>query len=158
MRPLRIQPSCEHRQRIKAANPLNLLGRGIISKIIKIRAREILDSRGNPTVEADVFTNRGLSRASVPSGASKGKYEACELRDGGRRYLGQGVLKAVTNVNNVIARKLIGQDCTNQKEVDELMIELDGTPNKSNLGANAILAVSMASMQSRSIGVKAAPL
>jgi enolase len=95
-------------------------------------------------VEADVFTNGGLSRASVPSGASTGKYEAFELRDGGRRYLGQGVLKAVSNVNNVIAKKIIGQDCTKQKEVDELMIELDGTPNKSNLGANAILAVSMA--------------
>jgi enolase len=115
-----------------------------MSKILKIRSREIIDSRGNPTVEADVFTGKGLSRASVPSGASTGKYEAFELRDGGRRYLGQGVLKAVSNVNNVIARKLIGQDCTKQKEVDKLMIELDGTPNKSNLGANAILAVSMA--------------
>lgn len=115
-----------------------------MSKIIKIRSREILDSRGNPTVEADVFTNGGLSRASVPSGASTGKYEALELRDGGRRYLGKGVLKAVSNVNNVIAKKIIGQDCTKQKEVDDLMIELDGTPNKSNLGANATLAVSMA--------------
>ena len=115
-----------------------------MSKILKIRAREILDSRGNPTVEADVFTNGGLSRASVPSGASTGKYEAFELRDGGRPYLGKGVLKAVSSVNNVIAKKLIGQDCTKQKEVDDLMIELDGAPNKSNLGANAILAVSMA--------------
>ena len=115
-----------------------------MSEIIKIKAREILDSRGTPTVEADVFTNGGLSRASVPSGASTGKYEAFELRDGGRRYLGQGVLKAVSNVNNVIAKKIVGHDCTKQKEVDELMIELDGNPNKSNLGANAILAVSMA--------------
>jgi enolase len=115
-----------------------------LSEIIKIGAREILDSRGNPTVEVDVFTKGGLSRASVPSGASTGKYEACELRDGGRRYLGQGVLKAVSNVNNVIAKKIVGQDCTKQKEVDKLMIDLDGTPNKSNLGANAILAVSMA--------------
>ncbi len=115
-----------------------------MSEIIKIGAREILDSRGNPTVEVDVFTKGGLSRASVPSGASTGKYEACELRDGGRRYLGQGVLKAVSNVNNVIAKKIVGQDCTKQKEVDKLMIDLDGTPNKSNLGANAILAVSMA--------------
>jgi enolase len=115
-----------------------------MSKILKIGAREILDSRGNPTVEADVFTSGGVSRASVPSGASTGKYEAFELRDGGRRYLGEGVLKAVSNVNNVIAKKLIGQDCTKQKEVDDLMIELDGTPDKSNLGANAILAVSMA--------------
>jgi enolase 1/2/3 len=113
-------------------------------KIMKIRAREILDSRGNPTVEADVVTKGGLSRASVPSGASTGKYEAFELRDGGRRYLGQGVLKAVSNVNNVIAKKIVGQDCTKQKVVDELMIDLDGTPNKSNLGANAILSVSMA--------------
>jgi enolase len=115
-----------------------------LSKIIKIWAREILDSRGNPTVEADVFTTEGLSRASVPSGASTGKYEALELRDGGRRYLGEGVLKAVSNVINVIAKKLVGKDCTKQKEADELMIELDGTLNKSNLGANAILAVSMA--------------
>ncbi len=113
-------------------------------KITGIRAREILDSRGNPTVEGDVFTKKGLSRASVPSGASTGKYEALELRDNERRYLGKGVLKAVSNVNNVIAKKIIGRDCTKQKEVDELMIELDGTPNKSNLGANAILAVSMA--------------
>jgi enolase len=115
-----------------------------LSKIIKIGAREILDSRGNPTVEAYVFTTGGLSRASVPSGASTGKYEALELRDGGRRYLGEGVLKAVSNVNDVIAKKIVGQDCTKQKEADELMIELDGTLNKSNLGANAILAVSMA--------------
>jgi enolase 1/2/3 len=131
-------------KRIKAPKSHQSLGSEIISKILKIRSREILDSRGNPTVEADVFTNEGLSRASVPSGASTGKYEAFELRDGGSRYLGQGVLKAVSNVNGVIAKKLIGQDCTKQKEVDELMIELDGTPNKSNLGANAILAVSMA--------------
>jgi len=115
-----------------------------MSKIMKIKSREILDSRGNPTVEVDVFTKGGLSRASVPSGASTGKYEAFELRDGGRRYLGKGVLKAVSSVNNVIAKKIIGQDCTKQKEADELMIELDGTLNKSNLGANAILAVSMA--------------
>lgn len=111
---------------------------------MKIRAREILDSRGNPTVEADVFTEKGLSRASVPSGASTGKYEALELRDNERRYLGRGVLKAVSNVNNIIAKKTIGRDYTKQNEIDELMIELDGTPNKSNLGANAILAVSMA--------------
>jgi enolase len=115
-----------------------------MSKITKIKAREILDSRGNPTVEADVFTNGGLSRASVPSGASTGKYEALELRDNERRYFGKGVLKAVGNINNIIANKIIGQDCTKQKEADELMIELDGTPNKSNLGANAILAVSIA--------------
>jgi enolase len=115
-----------------------------MTKIMKIKAREILDSRGNPTVEVDLFTEKGLSRASVPSGASTGKHEALELRDGGRRYLGKGVLKAVGNVNNLIAAKLVGEDCTKQKATDDLMIELDGTPNKSRLGANAILAVSMA--------------
>ena len=113
-------------------------------KIMKIIAREILDSRGNPTVEVDLFTKSDLSRASVPSGASTGKHEALELRDGGKRYLGKGVLKAVSNVNNVIAEKLVGMDCTKQKEIDKLILELDGTPNKSKLGANAILAVSMA--------------
>ena len=113
-------------------------------EIKRIKAREILDSRGNPTVEVDLFTNSGLSRASVPSGASTGKHEALELRDGGKRYLGKGVLKAVSNVNSTIAEKLVGRDCTKQKEIDELMIELDGTSNKSMLGANAILAVSMA--------------
>jgi enolase len=115
-----------------------------MSEIMKVKAREILDSRGNPTVEVDLFTKKGLSRASVPSGASTGKHEALELRDGGKRYLGKGVLKAVGNVNDVIAEKLVGRDCTKQKETDDLMIELDGTPNKSKLGANAILAVSMA--------------
>ena len=113
-------------------------------EIKKIKAREILDSRGNPTVEVDLFTKNGLSRASVPSGASTGKHEALELRDGGKRYLGKGVLKAVSNVNNVIAEKLVGKDCTKQDEADALMIELDATPNKSKLGANAMLAVSMA--------------
>ena len=113
-------------------------------EIMSIKAREILDSRGNPTVEVDLSTKKGLSRASVPSGASTGKHEALELRDGGKRYLGKGVLKAVGNVNDVIAEKLVGRNCTRQKETDELMIELDGTPNKSKLGANAILAVSMA--------------
>ncbi len=115
-----------------------------MSKITKIKAREILDSRGNPTVEVDLFTEKGMSRASAPSGASTGKHEALELRDNETRYLGKGVLKAVGNVNNVIARKMIGRDCTQQRELDELMMALDGTPNKSNLGANAILPVSMA--------------
>ena len=115
-----------------------------MSKIMKIRAREILDSRGNPTVEVDILTKRGLSRASVPSGASTGKYEALELRDGGHPYLGKGVLKAVRNINITIAKKIVGTNCTEQKQADETMIELDGTPNKSKLGANAILAVSMA--------------
>jgi len=120
------------------------MGLGEMSEIIKVKAREILDSRGNPTVEVDLFTKKGLSRASVPSGASTGKHEALELRDGGKRYLGKGVLKAVGNVNKVIAQRLVGRDCTKQRETDDLMIELDGTPNKSKLGANAILAVSMA--------------
>ncbi|MEM2101947.1 MAG: phosphopyruvate hydratase [Candidatus Bathyarchaeia archaeon] len=115
-----------------------------MSKITKIKAREILDSNGNPTVEVDVFTERGVSRASVPSGESVGKHEALELRDNERRFLGRGVLKAVSNAENTIARKVVGMDCTEQKEIDELMIQLDGTSNKSNLGANAILAVSMA--------------
>jgi len=122
----------------------SILEKRAMSKIMKIKAREILDSRGNPTVEVDLFTKNGLSRASVPSGASTGKHEALELRDGGKRYLGKGVLKAVSNVEDVIAEKLVGADCTKQKDVDALMIELDGTPNKSKLGANAILAVSMA--------------
>lgn len=113
-------------------------------EIKRIKAREILDSRGNPTVEVDLFTKSGLSRASVPSGASTGKHEALELRDDGKRYLGKGVLKAVSNINDTIAEKLVGRDCTKQKEIDESMIELDGTSNKSKLGANAILAVSMA--------------
>jgi enolase len=122
----------------------SILEKCVMPEIMKIKAREILDSRGNPTVEVDLFTKNGLSRASVPSGASTGKHEALELRDGGKRYLGKGVLKAVNNVNDVIAEKLVGTDCTKQKDADALMIELDGTPNKSKLGANAILAVSMA--------------
>jgi enolase len=115
-----------------------------MSRIRKVKAREIIDSRGNPTVEVDVFTRKGLSRASVPSGASTGKHEALELRDNDRRYLGKGVLKAVGNVNSTIAERIVGRDCTCQTEIDELMIDLDGTPSKSRLGANGILAVSMA--------------
>jgi enolase len=114
------------------------------SKIKNLKAREILDSRGNPTVEVELITDDGIFFASVPSGASVGKYEAVELRDGEKRYRGRGVLKAVKNVNEIIAPKLIGKDPRNQKEIDQLMIELDGTKNKSKLGANAILAVSMA--------------
>ena len=112
--------------------------------IEKIHAREILDSRGNPTVEVDLETEFGFGRAAVPSGASTGTFEALELRDGGERYMGKGVLRAVKNVNEVIAPKLIGKDALNQREIDELMIELDGTQNKANLGANAILGVSIA--------------
>jgi enolase len=113
--------------------------------IKSIHAREILDSRGNPTVEVDVTTDRGLFRAAVPSGASTGIYEALELRDGDKsRYLGKGVLKAVANVNDVIAPALVGKDPSNQEEIDQLMLKLDGTDNKGKLGANAILGVSMA--------------
>jgi enolase len=108
------------------------------------KAREIIDSRGNPTVEVDLVTNTGLYRASVPSGASTGIYEACELRDGGSRYSGKGVLTAVKNVNDIIAPALIGKDEMSQTELDEMMIALDGTPNKIRLGANAILGVSLA--------------
>ncbi len=115
-------------------------------KIKNIKAREVLDSRGFPTVEADItLENNMVFSAIVPSGASTGSLEACELRDNDKnRYLGKGVLKAVSNVNKIIAPKLIGQNVTNQREIDDLMIELDGTENKSNLGANAILAVSLA--------------
>ena len=109
-----------------------------------IKAREIIDSRGNPTVEVDVTTDLGLFRASVPSGASTGAYEACELRDGGARYAGKGVLIAVKNVNDVIGPALKGKDETEQTIVDEIMLALDGTPNKVKLGANAILGVSLA--------------
>ncbi len=113
-------------------------------EIEKIHAREILDSRGNPTVEVDVWTCCGFGRAAVPSGASTGTHEALELRDGGDRYNGKGVLKAVKNVNEIIAPELLGMNASAQREIDSFMIELDGTPNKSNLGANAILGVSLA--------------
>ena len=122
-----------------------------MSKIKDIFAREILDSRGNPTVEVDLILECGiLARASVPSGASTGAREALELRDGDRRYNGKGVLKAVNNVNTIIRDNLIGMDCLEQKKIDNLMISLDGTLNKSNLGANAILAVSMANLKAAS--------
>jgi len=114
-------------------------------EIKEIRAREVLDCRGNPTVEVDVITRKGiLGRANVPSGRSTGKYEAFELRDENNRYHGKGVLKAVKNVNEVIAPALKGKNVTKQREIDELMIELDGTENKSKLGANAIVGVSLA--------------
>jgi enolase len=117
-----------------------------MSLIADIRAREILDSRGNPTVEVEVISQNGMiGRAAVPSGASTGKHEAMELRDGDKdRYLGKGVLKAVNHVNSVIAEQLRGFSVFEQQEIDSLMIEMDGTPNKSNLGANAILGVSLA--------------
>jgi len=114
-------------------------------EIKEIRAREVLDCRGNPTVEIDVVTMEGvLGRADVPSGRSTGRQEAFELRDGGDRYHGKGVLKAVRNVNEIIAPALKGKDVTKQREIDELMIELDGTENKSKIGANAIVGVSLA--------------
>ena len=117
-----------------------------MSYIIEVHARQILDSRGNPTVEVDVLTDDGaMGRAAVPSGASTGIHEAAELRDNDKKkYLGKGVLKAVKNVNTTIADALIGFDITSQAAIDQVMIDLDGTPNKSKLGANAILAVSMA--------------
>jgi len=116
-----------------------------MSDIIDIHARQILDSRGNPTVEVDVVTvDGGFGRAAVPSGASTGEHEAVELRDGGSEYMGKSVTKAISNVNNVIADELIGFDATEQTLIDDIMIELDGTKNKGKLGANAILAVSLA--------------
>ena len=117
-----------------------------MSAIIDVYAREVLDSRGNPTVEVEVFTEAGgFGRGIVPSGASTGEYEAVELRDGDKsRYLGKGVTKAVANVNTTISEKIIGMDVTDQPALDKLMIKLDGTKNKGNLGANAILGVSIA--------------
>ena len=116
-----------------------------MSIIVSVHARQILDSRGNPTVEVDVLTDAGaLGRAAVPSGASTGEYEAVELRDGGKEYLGKGVQKAVANVNEIIAEELMGMNVFEQNLIDQTMIALDGTPNKSKLGANAILGVSLA--------------
>jgi len=117
-----------------------------MSFISNIFARQILDSRGNPTVEADVHTSEGfMGRAAVPSGASTGKHEAVELRDGDKKkYMGKGVTTAVDNINEEIAEELYGYDITDQRGIDTLMLEIDGTENKSKLGANAILAVSLA--------------
>ena len=116
-----------------------------MSKIIKVHARQIFDSRGNPTIEVDVTTENGvLGRAAVPSGASTGEHEAVELRDGGKDYMGKGVLNAIENVNTLIAQELLGFSVFEQNKIDQMMIDLDGTPNKSKLGANAILGVSLA--------------
>ena len=116
-----------------------------MSIILNIHARQILDSRGNPTVEVDVITENGvLGRAAVPSGASTGEHEAVELRDGGNDFMGKGVLKAVSNVNDTIAQHIVGVSVFEQNAIDQMMIDLDGTPNKSKLGANAILGVSLA--------------
>jgi len=116
-----------------------------MSYIVSVHARQILDSRGNPTVEADVLTDNGIiGRAAVPSGASTGTREAVELRDGGKLFMGKGVLKAVEHVNTTIAEALIGEDIYDQRSIDRIMLDLDGTDNKKKLGANAILAVSLA--------------
>jgi len=127
------------------------------STITAVKGREIIDSRGNPTVEVDVITTDGMFRASCPSGASTGIYEAAELRDGGARYMGKGVVGAVGHVNNTLAPALIGKDPTDQEGLDELMINLDGTPNKGNLGANAILGASLA-ISKAGAGSKGVPL
>lgn len=113
-------------------------------KITKIHARQILDSRGNPTIEAIVFTDKSIGIASVPSGASTGTHEAVELRDNQKEYLGQSVHKAIKNITTILSPKLIGQDCAKQETIDKLMCKLDGTKNKNRLGANATLAVSLA--------------
>ena len=116
-----------------------------MSIIIDVHARQILDSRGNPTVEVDVLTENGvLGRAAVPSGASTGEHEAVELRDGGKAFMGKGVSQAVNNVNTEIAEKVCGMVVFDQNKIDQAMIDLDGTPNKGRLGANAILGVSLA--------------
>ena len=124
-----------------------------MSQIADVRAREIIDSRGNPTVEADVVLNSGvIGRAAVPSGASTGSREAIELRDGDKsRFLGKGVLKAVDNINGEIREMLLGMDASDQAKIDQSMIDLDGTPNKARLGANALLAVSMAAAKAVAI-------
>ena len=116
-----------------------------MSDIIKIRGREVLDSRGNPTVEVDVTTKKGVFRAMTPSGASAGKHEALELRDKDKsRYHGKGTLKAVENVNKILSPKLIGLNCKHQESIDKIMLKIDGTENKEKLGANSILPISMA--------------
>ena len=116
-----------------------------MSIIINIHARQIFDSRGNQTIEVDVTTENGyLGRAAVPSGASTGEHEAVELRDGGKDFIGKGVLNAVDNVNTIIAQEILGFSVFEQNKIDQMMIDLDGTKNKSKLGANAILGVSLA--------------
>ena len=127
------------------------------TKITRVHARQIIDSRGNPTVEADVYVGEVRGRAAVPSGASTGEHEALELRDGDKsRYLGKGVLKAVANVNGEIAKAVVGLDAGDQRGLDKRMIELDGTATKSRLGANAILGVSMAAARGAAAAQKLA--
>ncbi len=127
-----------------------------MSKIVDIRGREIIDSRGNPTVEADVVLDSGVvGRAAVPSGASTGTREAVELRDGDKnRYLGKGVQKAVANVNGELKKALLGRDPKDQAALDRVMIDLDGTENKARLGANALLAISLANAHAAAIDSK----
>src|ERR1700730_5765830 len=126
------------------------------TKITRVHARQVIDSRGNPTVEADVVVDSGaFGRAAVPSGASTGEHEAIELRDGDKsKYLGKGVLKAVANVNTEIAKAVTGSGASDQRGLDHKMITLDGTPSKSRLGANAILAVSMAAARAAAVATK----
>ena len=124
-------------------------------KIVDVKGREILDSRGNPTVEVDVYLEDGsMGRAAVPSGASTGEREALEMRDGGNRFMGKGVLNAVANVNGPLRDLVIGMDSYNQKELDYAMINLDGTKTKSKFGANAILGISMAALKASAISKK----
>ena len=111
----------------------------MMSAITGVKSREIIDSRGNPTVEVDITTSQGTYTASVPSGASTGIYEAHELRDGGSRYMGKGCSKAVENANTILADAIMGMDASDQRGIDEAMLKADGTPNKANVGANAIL-------------------
>ncbi|HCJ67394.1 MAG TPA: phosphopyruvate hydratase, partial [Elusimicrobia bacterium] len=127
-----------------------------MAKIKQIKAREILDSRGNPTVEAEIILDDGtLGRAAVPSGASTGTYEALELRDNDpSRYLGKGVKKAIGNIDKIITPEIIGKDSREQEKIDQLMLTLDGTENKSKLGANAILAVSLACARAAAFSLK----
>src|SRR6201998_396986 len=132
------------------------IARTDMTEIVAIRAREVLDSRGNPTVEADVILESGaLGRAIVPSGASTGEHEAVELRDGDKEhYLGKGVLQAVENVESILGPELTGMDASNQRLIDATMLSIDGTENKSRLGANAILAVSMACARASATALK----
>ena len=124
-----------------------------MSIIINVHARQIFDSIGNPTIKVDVTTENGyLGRAAVPSGASTGEHEAVELRDGGKDFMGKGVFNAIDNVNTIIAQELLGFSVFEQNKIDQMMIDLDGTPNKSKLGANAILGVSLATSSKRIFG------
>ena len=125
------------RRSVATANAVS--SKRFMSAITGVKGREIIDSRGNPTVEVDITTAKGTYTASVPSGASTGAYEACELRDGGSRYMGKGVLQAVENVNTKLKDVVMGIDASDQRAIDDAMLAADGTPNKENLGANAIL-------------------